>query len=511
MKTSEKIKKYNYQYFIENNRTLLNKLISIVNGKDNEFFIPLKSGLFIYLFLIIEDLFSINISKEILFSFKFIILKNFVLIILFYLLVLKNINNVLIAYKNKIRNVIRSKEESYRKLLEFLPYAVHIKNNGKIIFTNKAGANLYGFDDEKDLIGKLDTDFTHPDYINMSINRRKKVLVENENAPLVESKCIKNNGEIIDVEVASSAINLNGEKVILSVLRDITDIKKYKSMIEKTLKENKKLLEKAIENEKNKTEYFLNLSHEFKTPLNVILGTAQLLEIYKNKDFVKYDNTFLNNNVYIIKQNCYRLLRLINNILDINKSDMKFLELNLKNYNIVKVVEDITLSVAKFIKEKELSLIFDTEIEEKYMMCDVDKIERIVLNLLSNAIKYNKKGGEIYVNILDKDSHISISVKDTGVGIPKDKIDNIFDRFRRLDASLSRQNEGSGLGLSIVKSFVEKHIGDIKVNSELGKGTEFIVNLPVVEGSTENRESENEAFITEFIERINIEFSDIYL
>lgn len=505
---------YLYENSNEKNKNdkykLIKNLIKRFNSLPREKIIGIKVsllfGLFSGLFIIINVLLS-TVKYEIIKYILYLI----VIPIFLYLIVYKNTKRIILSEREVAKKAINESDESYRKLVELLPNAIHVKHKGRIIFTNEAGAKLYGFNNIDELIGRFDSEFTHPDYLNISKSRGKKVLEENKSVPLIAGKCIKVDGEIIDVEVISNSITLNGEKVILSVLRDITDIKKSQKIMKKTLEENKKLLEKTIEHDRLKTEYFSNISHEFKTPLNVILGSVQLLEVYKNKDFKNFDYNKITKNIFVMKQNCYRLLRLINNILDINKVDMKFLELNLKTHNIVKVIEDVTLSVAKFIENKGISLIFDTEIEEKIMMCDVDKIERIILNLLSNSIKYNIVGGNIYVDIYDKKDHIIISVKDTGVGIPKDKIDSVFERFRRIDSSLSRANEGSGIGLSIVKSFVEKHGGEICVESEVGKGTQFLIKIPVITVKEDTYENKCKEYSSDVIERINIEFSDIYL
>jgi signal transduction histidine kinase len=225
--------------------------------------------------------------------------------------------------------------------------------------------------------------------------------------------------------------------------------------------------------------------------------------IDKEKKVKKYSN--------IMKQNCYRQLRLVNNILDITKLDAGFLQLTLQKCNIVSIVEGVTMSVAEYIKSKSIELIFDTDIEDCIMSCDPEKIERVILNLLANSIKFTKPGGDISVNMYDKGENIIISIKDTGMGIPMEKLDIIFDRFRQVDRSLTRKQEGSGIGLSIVKSLVELHGGRISVLSEYGKGTEFIIVFPVSVISKENdicKKSEDD--YQERIERIHIEFSDIY-
>ncbi|MBU3197957.1 sensor histidine kinase [Clostridium estertheticum] len=274
---------------------------------------------------------------------------------------------------------------------------------------------------------------------------------------------------------------------------------------------NKKLLDETILSETLKTEFFSNLSHELRTPLNIILCTLQLLDTYTISSEVNDIERKFKKYIGIMKQNCYRQLRLVNNMIDITKLDAGFFDLNLQNCNIVNVVESVTMSVAEYIKTKSIKLIFDTDIEECIMACDPEKIERVILNLLSNSIKFTRSGGIMKVNMYDKGKNIIIAIKDTGIGIPPDKLNIIFDRFRQVDRSLTRKQEGSGIGLSIVKSLVELHGGTISVRSEYGKGTEFIIVLPIMVLPKDNDiyeafESESQ----ERIERIHIEFSDIY-
>jgi signal transduction histidine kinase len=150
-------------------------------------------------------------------------------------------------------------------------------------------------------------------------------------------------------------------------------------------------------------------------------------------------------------------------------------------------------------------------VEEKIIACDPEKIERIMLNLLSNAVKFSKSGGRIEVNLYNKDEKVLISVKDNGIGIPEDKLGVIFERFRQVDKSLTRNHEGSGIGLSLAKSLVEMHGGTIFVKSEIGKGAEFVVELPTaVLLKEEPRCSAGNSGKKDNFEKVSIEFSDIY-
>ena len=261
--------------------------------------------------------------------------------------------------------------------------------------------------------------------------------------------------------------------------------------------------------DKMKTDFFANLSHEIKTPINLIFSVIQLLEKKINNSNLDNDDFEIKKKILILKQNCYRILRLINNLIDITRLDSGHFDLQMQNGNIVKVIEDITLSVAEYIEGKKIDLIFDTDVEEKHMCFDPNAIERILLNLLSNAARFVEKNGKIIVSINDMNEYVRIRVKDTGMGIKKNKLNLIFQRFKQVKTDLIKKNEGSGIGLSLVKSFVDLHKGKIYVESEYGKGTEFIIELPCNNEETvvnKIKESEN----MHHIEVISVEFSDIY-
>ena len=212
-----------------------------------------------------------------------------------------------------------------------------------------------------------------------------------------------------------------------------------------------------------------------------------------------------------MKQNCYRLLRLVNNIIDITKIDSGYFDINEQNINVISLIENITLSVADYIENKGLSIVFDTIVEEKIIACDPEKMERIILNILSNAVKFTSSGGEIMVNIEDCIENVCIRIKDTGRGIPADKLKSIFERFVQVDKSLTRDHEGSGIGLSLVKCLVELHGGTISVKSKENYGAEFIIYLPCrLVNEYNDKITFCDSIDEDFIEKINLEFSDIY-
>lgn len=288
--------------------------------------------------------------------------------------------------------------------------------------------------------------------------------------------------------------NKISEVIVISI--DITDEIKAKNKMKEALK--------------LQDEIFTNVTHELKTPLNVIFSTIQLMEMHFENGSFEANKEKIHNEIKIIKQNCYRFMRLINNIVDSSKIKSGFLKLNLSNKNVVEIVENIVQSISQYVKGKGINIIFDTNTEEKIIACDVSKIERIILNLISNAVKFSNSENNIYVNLLDKNDAVEISVIDNGIGIDKKHLDKIFDRFYQVDKSLSRNAEGCGIGLSLVKSFVEMHDGRISVDSEVGKGTIFKIELPSRTIEEDEISIDKVKPIDNKIEIINLEFSDVY-
>ena len=349
---------------------------------------------------------------------------------------------------------------------------------------------------EKELLSMQIKEIVHPEEIKMLNNKKK---LNDKDSEITRSIIRFRHKESHYIWLEWSSKYIPNQEIYVTAARDITS----KLEIEK---ENKKL-EEAVNVEIVKNEFFSNISHEFRTPINILIGTMQLM----NKNIEKNNIDIENFKKYVnyIKQNSYRLLRLVNNLIDISKMDIGMYELRESNQNIINIIEDITLSVADYTKDNKINLIFDTNVEELITCCDPDKIERIMLNLLSNAIKYTPKNGYIEVNITATEKEVIVSVKDTGTGIQKDKLKVIFDRFVQADGSFNRKCEGSGIGLSLVKNLVEMHGGKVSVKSKINEGAEFIFTIPI-KLTEENIQDYDYDRKCKHVERCDIEFSDIY-
>ncbi len=214
----------------------------------------------------------------------------------------------------------------------------------------------------------------------------------------------------------------------------------------------------------------------------------------------------------MIKQNSYRLLRLVDNLIDVTQVDSNNIKLYKENVNAISYFEDVVDSVSQYIKKMSKNIIFDTNEEEVFLDCDPEKIQKVILNLISNSIKYTEVNGNIWITLTTNwdEDRLYISVKDDGVGIPKDSYDIIFERFKQVDNLFIRRAEGSGIGLPLAKSFIELHSGEIWVNKTIDKGSEFIFYLPIIS----EKDSKVNYFYNKVIdsrsERLKIEFSDIY-
>lgn len=279
---------------------------------------------------------------------------------------------------------------------------------------------------------------------------------------------------------------------IIFIFHDITDCVKSTEEMKSALKAQ--------------DEVFANASHELKTPLSVIYSANQMMDMYLKSDLHNMDKFSDYNN--IIKQNCFRLTRLVNNITDLTKCRSGYQDFVISNENIVEVVKNITLMAAEYFKSKGILIKFETDAEEKTIACDADKIERIVLNLISNSIKFSGNKDVIVVGFRDMGDNVVINVSDNGIGIDSKHIDCIFERYYQADKSISRNAEGSGIGLPLVKEFVELHGGQIYVESEVGKGSIFTVKIPVKVEEDETDFVHSTA--VNKIDMIEIEFSDIY-
>ncbi|MCC5932878.1 MAG: response regulator [Balneolales bacterium] len=221
-----------------------------------------------------------------------------------------------------------------------------------------------------------------------------------------------------------------------------------------------------------KSHFFANISHEFRTPLTLIMGQTEAL--LQTEDSRRKKEKLIS-----VNSNAERLLSLINQLLDLSKLEAGKLELKTKPQNIVSFLKNLLFSFESHAEANQMQLNFYASQAIIYVQFDTEKMEQIFINLLSNAFKFTGKGGHIDVTInLAGQESVEIIIKDSGIGIPEDRLPHIFDRFYQVDQSGTRKYEGTGIGLSLVYELVELHKGSIRAFSEEGEGTEFVIKFP---------------------------------
>ncbi|BAK80973.1 sensor histidine kinase [Candidatus Arthromitus sp. SFB-rat-Yit] len=257
-----------------------------------------------------------------------------------------------------------------------------------------------------------------------------------------------------------------------------------------------------------KDDFFNMVSHELRTPITLIKSSLQALENLCRDEVTIGMKKYLN----MMNKNSSRLLKLINNILDLSKAESGYMLPIMSYFDIVIITEDIVTSINLHANHKKnIKVIFEPNVEEEYLYFDKEMYEKILLNLLSNAIKFTPNNKMVYVNLIINSDNFVLKVRDQGIGIPKDKLNGVFDKFNQVSSVLSRGAEGSGIGLSIVKRFVDILGGKIVINSDIGIGTEFILtfNKTIIDNDFEMIE-EDILINDDVSSKVDIHFSDIY-
>ncbi len=253
---------------------------------------------------------------------------------------------------------------------------------------------------------------------------------------------------------------------------DFKNVEEAKNKIEITLNELKIAQAQLQELDKLKSRFFANISHEFRTPLTLILG--QIDSIMSGNIGMKEKGK-----LQVADRNAKRLLTLINQLLDLSRLESGSMELKAEQHNIVSFLKSLFYSFESLAESKRIILKFESEFNIIPVVFDPDKMEKIFLNIISNAFNFTDTEGEIEVGLSTIDSIVEIRITDSGIGIPSDRLPNIFDRFYQVDGSATRKHEGTGIGLALTKELIELHKGNISVNSKEGEGSEFILQLPL--------------------------------
>jgi PAS domain S-box-containing protein len=385
-----------------------------------------------------------------------------------------------------------------------------VDDDGIILRINYKMTEILGFE-EAELTGRsIKVVFEEEE------NLKEKIFFEDITMPIeVKTNYFTKLGEKIPVEVTLSPIfdkkgYLMGTVV---VAKDIRLTKRLESEIVERKKTELELIksnEKLKELDKMKTDFLSVISHELRTPLTSILGFSKLMKKKVSKCITKnenYNEEFLNilsENLNIISLEAERLSNLINDVLDISKMEAGKSEWRLLPTSISEVLDRAVSTMSLTLEEKNIKLTIDIEEDLPNVMLDYDRILQVILNLLSNAAKFTDEG-EIKISVITNNRNIIFTVKDSGIGIMQENLEEIFDKFKQVGDTLTNRPKGTGLGLPICRQIIEHHGGKIWVESVLGEGSSFIFTLPIDNKELEFRRINLENLIKTISSNVNNE------
>lgn len=372
-------------------------------------------------------------------------------------------------------------ERRFRQLLEAAPDAIiEVSANGEIVLVNRIAEDMFGYYREE-LIGKS-VDLLVPDAVRHQHYRHRDTYLEHPRTrPMgsgLELHGRRRDGSLFPVEISLSPIQTETGVHVTAAIRDVTQRKRTEQEVKRLQQKYTAELEarnREIERANRlKSEFLASMSHELRTPLHTIIGFGELLEEESGGPLNDGQKRFLGH----ILRDSKHLLELINDVLDLSKIEAGGMVLKRERFPLRRSIDEALgavrpSAIAKGIAVEELIEI-SSEVD-----ADPVRVKEMLYNLLSNAVKFTPEGGTVWVDVTEESGFARITVGDTGIGIPAEEQENIFDKFYQVGNATSGVREGTGLGLSITKELVQMHGGWIEVDSRPGEGSRFTFTLPI--------------------------------
>ena len=366
----------------------------------------------------------------------------------------KAIGEMGIQLRNKIEEISKEKDYLQTILKGMMEGVLVVDGRGRILMVNDALRNLLSF--SSDVADKMPLEVIRNAELEAAIT---SVVREGKNKVL-ELNVTVPGGRILEVNVvgilpSSNSTGADGEGVrgAIAVFHDITRLKELEII---------------------RQDFVANVSHELRTPLTTIKGYAETLLEGALKEEVAFQF------VQVIKRHTDRLTKIVEDLLMLSKIESKEFQLKIEFISLPDFINDVIDFVKEAAEKKEISISQSKITSSQAVGADRNYLEQIFINLLDNAIKYTQEGGKITISAIEKDKReIQFSIEDDGMGIPREDIPRIFERFYRVDKGRSQELGGTGLGLSIVKHLVQAHGGRVWVESQLGEGSTFYFTLPI--------------------------------
>lgn len=364
-------------------------------------------------------------------------------------------------------------ESRFRLLYDLSPDSKFVIAGGRIAFVNKAAVKMFGAKGVEEMLGRSPMEFIAPQSRAGAGQRISKIVESGGSVEPVYEDWLRLDGTAIPVESLAAAAAWHGGRGVQVILRDISERKRAEDEKSRILASERAARSTAEHASRMKDEFLATLSHELRTPLNAIVGWSHLLQ-------GSYDEKDLEQGLATIERNARLQTRLIEDLLDMSRIISGKLRLDIQRVMPSKVIELAIDSVKPAADAKGIRLERILDPNAGPVAADPGRLQQVVWNLLSNAIKFTSKGGRIQVVLARVNSHVELTVSDTGQGIAPQFMPFLFDRFRQADASTTRKYGGLGIGLAITKQLVDLHGGNIQARSDgEGRGASFIVSLPL--------------------------------
>ena len=402
-----------------------------------------------------------------------------------------------IIERKQVEEALKESEEKFRTFMETASDLMHMADkDGNITYVNESMTRTLGYSKEE-MIGKHVTQFLSKEVLEKDFKPKWEELITKGEIAFESTWVTKDGKEIYGEQKVVAIYDSDGKYAgSRAIFRDLTERmrmerelqekneqldaqnEELQSQTEELMTQQQEIIEKTGEVERAnrlKSEFLANMSHELRTPLNVIIGFSELMVDKVPGKINEEQRQCLSD----ILDSSHRLLNLVNEVLDLSKVESGKMEFKLENVALTEVIESLTRTMLSVLAPRKQSL--DIEIEEGLPAVHVDegRLEQVLLNLATNSSKFTPDGGKLKIEAIKADNWCQVSVIDNGIGIKEEDQERIFEPFCWLDNPLTKEKSGTGLGLALVETIVEKYGGRIWVESEYGKGSRFTFTLPL--------------------------------